>query len=137
MQFYYEIIMWVLVVGAMITLMEAMVLPLLFRNEVWWETRINRMILGLDIITGLGLIIAAMVYLVGPIEVIFTTSFAAFMILMVMIFSRLWRLNQYLFKTGEKFVKNTSMLVMNVIKIILLMGGALLGSGVTYPIVLT
>ncbi|MHA2385460.1 MAG: hypothetical protein ACXAEE_04535 [Candidatus Thorarchaeota archaeon] len=135
MQFYYEIIMWVLVVGATITLMEAMVLLLLFRNEVWWEARINRMVLGLDFFTGLGLIIATMVYLVGPIEVIFIASFAAFMILMVMIFSHLWRLNQYLFKTGEKFVTNTSMLAMNVIKIVLLMGGALLGSGVTYPIV--
>ncbi|MHA2003634.1 MAG: hypothetical protein ACW960_05945 [Candidatus Thorarchaeota archaeon] len=135
MQFYYEIIMWVLLVGATITLMEAMVLLLLFRNEVWWETRINRIVLSLDIITGLGWIIATIVYLVGSIEVIYTTSFAAFMILMVMVFSHLWRLNQYLFKTGEKFVKNTSMFVMNVIKIVLLMGGALLGSGVTYPIV--
>jgi hypothetical protein len=116
--------------------MEAMVLLLLFRNEVWGETRINRMVLGLDIITGLGFIISTICYLIGSGSVIYAASFVAFMIIMVMVFSHLWRLNQYLFKTGEKFIKNSSMLAMNGIKIILLMGGALLGSGVTYSIVL-
>jgi hypothetical protein len=86
------------------------------------------MILGLDIITGLGFIISTMAYLVGSGLVIYAASFVAFMFLMVLVFSHLWRLNQYLFKTGEKFAKNTSMFVMNVIKVILLLGGAVLGS---------
>jgi hypothetical protein len=126
---YYEVFMWVMLVGAMITVMEAFVLLLFFRNEVWWETRTNRMVLSLDLITGSGLILSTVVYLLGPSEVIYDASIAAFMFLVVLVFSHLWRLNQYLFKTGVKFVKNTSMLVMNVIKIILLFGVAILGSG--------
>lgn len=128
MQFLYVVGAWMVQVGAIITLIETIGLFLLFRNDEWFEVRANRMVLGIDIITGLGFIILALVYLGGPSFFTITASFVAFMFLIVMVISHLWRLNQYLFKTGEKFVRNTSMLVMNVIKIILLLGGALLGS---------
>ena len=128
MQLYYEVIMRALIVGALITIIEALVLLPLFRNTMWWENRTNRMVLSLDIISGSGFIISTVVYLVGSGEVIYTASFVAFAFLMVMVISHLWRMNQYLFKTGVRFVKNTSMFVVNVIKVIIFLGGALLGS---------
>ena len=133
MQFYYEVFTWVLQVGAIIAVVEAVVLFLLFRNDLWWESRTNQTVLCLDIIAGLGFIIAALVYLVGSGSVIYTASFIAFMFLMVLVFSHLWRLNQYLFKTGDKFVKNTSMFVMNIIKTVLLLGVALTAGISPYP----
>lgn len=130
---YYDIIMWVLLVGALITVIEALVLLLLFRRTTWWDTRTNRMVLSLDIISGFGVIISAVFFLVGSWEVIYATSFFALTFLMILVFSHLWRMNQYLFKTGEKFVKNTAMFVLNVIKVILLLGGFLLsGSSGVY-----
>jgi hypothetical protein len=129
MQSLYVVGVWMVQVGAIITLIESIALFLLFRNDEWLIVRKNRMILGIDIITGLGFIILALVYLEGPIFFTLTASFVGFLLLIVMAFSHLWRLNQYLYKPGDKFIKNTSMLVMNIIKIVMLMGGALLASG--------
>jgi hypothetical protein len=115
--------------GAITHTNQSVVLLIFFRNREWWETRTNRIILGLDFITSLGFIISMLIYYVGSGSIIYTASFVAFIILVIMIISHLWRLDQYLFKTGDKFVKNSSMLVLNIGKIILLVGGALLPTG--------
>ena len=117
-----------MLIGAIMTLSEAIILLSLFRNETWFEPRSNRIVLGLDMMTGLGFLFSTFFYCAESGAFAFAASFASFTILVVMVVSHLARLNQYLFKQGPRFIKNTSMLVMNVIKIILLMGGALLSS---------
>jgi hypothetical protein len=54
MLFYYDILVWLVAIGAAITLIEAMTLALLSRTETWWQVRTNRIVVSLDISTGLG-----------------------------------------------------------------------------------
>ncbi|MFX1260721.1 MAG: hypothetical protein ACFFAZ_01410 [Promethearchaeota archaeon] len=134
MQFYYNVAMWAVLAGAVIALVEAVVLLIVFRDDVWGETLSNRIVLGLDIITGLGFILSSIFFFGELSSFVMVGSFVASAFLIVMTVSHLGRLYQYLFKPGPKFIKNNAMLAMNVLKIVLLLGGTLAGARVVYPL---
>ncbi|MFW9967307.1 MAG: hypothetical protein ACFFEA_09155 [Candidatus Thorarchaeota archaeon] len=121
--------------AASIALVEVMALLQLYKDDDWWQARTNQILVALDIWTGFGFIISTLVFYAGTGVVIYVASIVAFLLLFVMVLSHLWRSNQYLYKSGEKFVKNSSMLVMNVIKNILLLGGLLQMVWFSYSII--
>jgi hypothetical protein len=89
---------------------------------------------SIDISTGLGFFASLFIYYLGSGSAIWTASLAAFAILIAMIVSHIWRLDQYLYKTEERYVKNTSILILDVIKLILLLGSCLLRYGPPVPV---
>lgn len=135
MQFECFASLWMGLLAASIALVEVMALLQLYKDDDWWQARTNQILVALDIWTGFGFIISTLVFYAGTGVVIYVASIVAFLLLFVMVLSHLWRSNQYLYKSGEKFVKNSSMLVMNVIKNILLLGGLLQMVWFSYSII--
>ncbi len=125
MQIYYPPISnLLLVVGVVFTIIEASVLYVTASraqdDEATWLDRTNKTILVSDLFAGAAVLMFYYIIItLGQLIV----GLLIFLLGGFLFLSHLWRIHQYLFREGNLFLRSSTLVVMNVIKLILF-GGA-------------